>query len=126
MANGLELRAPFLDVEFAEFALSLPAVLKIGPESSKIVLRQAFKAVWSEEVATNHKRGFGSPIERWLQTPAFRRLCDEYLGGRQMKIRQIIRFDWPADSSRFPLPLTYHLLVLSLWMEHNTFNIPVQ
>lgn len=126
MANGLELRAPFLDVEFAEFALSLAADLKISSGSSKIVLRRAFEAAWNEEVARNHKRGFGSPIERWLQTPAFRGLGDDYLGRRDRKIHQIIRFDWPGDSARFPLPLTYHLLVLSLWMEQNSFSWPAR
>lgn len=124
MANGLELRAPFLDVDFAEFALSLPVDVKIDSSRSKIVLRRAFESVWNEEVAANYKRGFGSPIERWLQTPAFRRLGDEYLGLRRRKIHQIIRFDWPADSARFPAPLTYHLLVLSLWMEQNSFSLP--
>ena len=124
MANGLELRAPFLDVDFAEFALSLPANLKVSSTSSKIVLRQAFEAVWNEEVATNYKRGFGSPIEKWLQTPGFRDLADDYLVRRDRKIHEVIRCDPPHDSGKTPAPLTYNLLVLSMWMEQNSFSFP--
>jgi asparagine synthase (glutamine-hydrolysing) len=122
MANGLELRAPFLDVEFAEFALSLPANLKISRTSSKIVLRQAFEAVWNEEVATNYKRGFGSPIEKWLRTPGFRSLIEDYLVRPNRKIHEIVRYAPPSNSGNYPAPLTYNLLVLSLWMEQNSFS----
>lgn len=124
MAHGLELRAPFLDVEFAEFALGLPADLKISRTSSKIVLRQAFEAAWNEEVAKNYKRGFGSPIEKWLRTPAFLSLIDDYLVRPDRKIREIIRFAAPSDPGNFRAPLTYNLLVLSLWMEQNSFSFP--
>ncbi len=124
MANGLELRAPFLDVEFAEFALSLPATLKVSSTSAKIVLRQAFQAAWNEEVATNYKRGFGSPVARWLQTPAFQSLIDEYLVRPDRKIHAVVRFSSPSEARNFSAPLTYHLLVLSLWMEQNSFVLP--
>lgn len=124
MANGLELRAPFLDVEFAEFALSLSADLKISRTSSKIVLRQAFEAAWNEEVATNYKRGFGSPIEKWLRTPAFQSLVDDYLVRPDRKIHEVVRYAPPSDPGYYPAPLAYNLLVLSMWMEQNSFSFP--
>ena len=126
MANGLELRAPFLDVEFAEFALSLPAALKISHASSKIVLREAFETVWNEEVATNYKRGFGSPVEKWLRTPAFKSLVDDYLVRPDRKIHEIVRYAPPSDPGNYPAPLTYNLLVLSMWMEQNSFSFPAR
>jgi asparagine synthase (glutamine-hydrolysing) len=122
MANGLELRAPFLDVDFAEFALGLPADLKISRSSSKIVLRQAFQSVWNEEVATNYKRGFGSPIEKWLEKPAFQNLVGDYLGRRGRKIHEVVPCI-PPDMGTLRAPLTYNLLVLSMWMEQNTFSL---
>jgi len=122
MANGLELRAPFLDVDFAEFALGLPADLKLSRSSSKIVLRQAFQSVWNEEVATNYKRGFGSPIEKWLEKPAFQNLVGDYLGRRDRKIHEVVPCI-PPDMGPLRAPLTYNLLVLSMWMEQNTFSL---
>ena len=41
MANGLELRAPFLDWELASFCVSLPANLKITNDRDKVILRHA-------------------------------------------------------------------------------------
>jgi asparagine synthase (glutamine-hydrolysing) len=124
MANGLELRAPFLDVDFAEFAMSLPAALKVSRTSSKIVLRHAFTSVWNEEVARNYKRGFGSPIEKWLQTPAFRGLVDDFLVRPDRKIHEVLPRASSADLRHLSAPLTYNLLVLSLWMEQNSYSLP--
>jgi len=124
MANGLELRAPFLDVEFAEFALSLPADLKVSRTSSKIVLRKAFEAVWSEEVAKSQKRGFGAPIAKWLRTSGFQTLIADYLKRNDRKIHEIIRLPSPGDPQTVPAQLTYNLLVLSMWMEQNSFSFP--
>lgn len=122
MANGLELRAPFLDADFAEFALALPAALKVSRESCKIVLREAFATAWSEEVAVNRKRGFGSPLNKWMQTPAFRGLVEDYLVRGDRKIHGVLGGNSLADLRHFPVPLTYHLLVLSMWMEKNSFS----
>lgn len=122
MASGLELRAPFLDADFAEFALSLPADLKISRASSKIVLRHAFEKSWSEEVSNNYKRGFGSPIAKWLQTPEFHDLIENYLGHPDRKIHRLVRC--PKTDMALSAPLIYNILVLSMWMETNAFSFP--
>ena len=45
MAHGLELRAPFLDVDFASFCISLPSRLKISSDTDKLILREACSAL---------------------------------------------------------------------------------
>src|SRR5690606_22837193 len=42
MANGLEVRVPFLDHRVVEYAFSLSADKKIGRKQGKRILRQAF------------------------------------------------------------------------------------
>jgi asparagine synthase (glutamine-hydrolysing) len=61
MANSLELRAPFLDIELAEFCISLPSDFKIDSRISKKILRKSFEHLWLEEVKTTKKQGFGAP-----------------------------------------------------------------
>jgi asparagine synthase (glutamine-hydrolysing) len=122
MANGLELRAPFLDVEFAEFALSIPARLKIDESETKIPLRRAYEKCWVEEVRSGPKRGFESPIEKWLQQPSFVHLCEEYLENRSRKIHSLLQ--WPLPINKAHPKQIYSLLVLSLWMEKNTYLLP--
>lgn len=39
MAHGLELRAPFLDLDLATFCISLPDHLKIADDMDKVVMR---------------------------------------------------------------------------------------
>src|SRR6185503_6382251 len=67
MANSLELRAPFLDVDFAEFCIALPEDFKISNNDDKILLRETFKHLWPDEIVKRHKQGFGAPIHEWMQ-----------------------------------------------------------
>ena len=46
MANGLEIRSPFLDVDLASFCISLTQTLKLKNGHDKVLLRQAFKNDW--------------------------------------------------------------------------------
>jgi asparagine synthetase B (glutamine-hydrolysing) len=121
MANGLELRAPFLDAEFADFALVLPSCLKISGSDSKIILRKAFEAIWNIEVATNRKRGFESPISEWLTTSSFIELSKTFLDTKQCKIKKLLNI---GNLNHLNSRQKYCLLVLSLWMEENSFSLP--
>jgi asparagine synthetase B (glutamine-hydrolysing) len=69
MAVALELRAPFLDVELAEFLISLPGALKIDRDEDKIVMRRAFEQTWPAMLRGRGKQGFGAPIPQWLKLP---------------------------------------------------------
>src|SRR5213079_1300327 len=50
MAHGLELRSPFLDVDFASFCVSLPSRLKITAREEKLILRRSYGQAWTESV----------------------------------------------------------------------------
>jgi asparagine synthase (glutamine-hydrolysing) len=68
MANALELRAPFLDVDLAEFLISLPGALKIDRNEDKIVMRRAFAKTWPPMLRGRGKQGFGAPVPQWLKS----------------------------------------------------------
>ncbi len=74
MAHGLELRAPFLDVDFASFCMSLPYRLKVSTKEDKIILRQAFAARWPAILRRRGKQGFGAPLQHWFHDPAVQEL----------------------------------------------------
>lgn len=71
-AHGLELRVPFLDRDFVDFCLSLPANLKkpIGG-FEKMILRMAFKDDLPSEVVWRRKEGFSDGVsgleKSWYQ-----------------------------------------------------------
>jgi len=83
MAHSLEVRVPFLDVEVANFALSLPveSKLMIGPRTlnpaasyaesgvKRIVCDVARKYLPEDFFSARAKRGFALPYADWLKGP---------------------------------------------------------
>ena len=71
MAQGLELRVPFLDSDLADLALSIPAKVHRA-ESPKTLLRRLAKEELPEEILNAPKRGFNLALAPWItQNPRF-------------------------------------------------------
>ncbi len=68
MANGLELRVPFLDHKLVEFAAALPDDRKLNG-TGKAILRQAMRGVLPVPIIDRPKKGFPIPIASWLRGP---------------------------------------------------------
>jgi asparagine synthase (glutamine-hydrolysing) len=67
MANSLELRVPFLDVEVFRVGSSVPTDLKITKETTKYALRRALADIVPAHVLERPKLGFPVPIRHWLK-----------------------------------------------------------
>ena len=67
MANGLEVRCPFLDHEFVEFAATIPSSLKRDGSGGKLILKRAVKNLLPAAIMNKPKTGFGLPIARWFR-----------------------------------------------------------
>ena len=119
MANGLELRAPFLDVDFASFCIALPRQLKVTREEDKAILRRAFADAWPETPRTRGKLGFGAPVERWLGRESVRRLTREYLDDPGRRLFTLLPFQETRPLVARGDYRTWALLVLSLWIERH-------
>lgn len=122
MANSLELRAPFLDVSFAEFVISLPHRLKIDPFEEKLIMRRVFENEWPEPIRKRSKIGFGAPVQIWMKKPKVIALINEYLNNPRKKIFTYISFD---ESRKYIEGNDYRLwilLTLSIWMEKHSFK----
>ena len=68
MANSLEVRCPFLDHEFVEFAATIPSRLKRDLTGGKIILKRAIKDLLPNEILNKPKTGFGLPIAKWFRS----------------------------------------------------------
>lgn len=66
MANGLEVRSPFLDHRVVECAAAMPGRFKVDRRGGKLVLRAAFADRLPPDVFTLPKKGFEMPIAHWL------------------------------------------------------------
>ena len=67
MMHGLEVRSPFLDLEVAEFARTLPHALKIRGGITKYLLKKALEPVLPPDIIYRKKKGFGTPIGSWFR-----------------------------------------------------------
>jgi asparagine synthase (glutamine-hydrolysing) len=67
MANSLELRVPFLDVEVFRIGSSIPTDLKITKDTTKYALRRALADIVPAHVLDRPKLGFPVPIRHWLR-----------------------------------------------------------
>lgn len=123
MAHALELRAPFLDVDFAEFCISLPYNLKISEKEEKIIMREACKSLWPVSVQKRSKQGFGAPVEKWLELPGVEELRKQYLFNPNAKLWNTIPFTSSQEVIKKNTYQTWILLVLSIWMETHSFEI---
>lgn len=117
--NGLELRSPFLDVDFASFCIGLPGRLKITKSRSKYILRKAYEKEWTESIRGRSKQGFGAPVKEWLKMDDVIDLKNKYLVDKNNKIYNIISYKEAQKVIKKDNYKTWILLVLSLWCDKN-------
>jgi asparagine synthase (glutamine-hydrolysing) len=67
MAEGVEVRLPFLDPAVMGFCLSLPAGLRNRDGQPKWVLRQVLRKYLPDVLIAGEKKGFAVPLADWLR-----------------------------------------------------------
>lgn len=67
MANSLEVRTPFLDVEVVNFIFSLPEDFKINSDIRKRILQDAFRDILPAQLYNRPKKGFEVPLLKWFR-----------------------------------------------------------
>ncbi|MBI4652625.1 asparagine synthase, partial [Candidatus Desantisbacteria bacterium] len=68
MANSLEMRVPFLDLELVKFLESLPSSFKLRGKTRKYIHKEAVKKWLPDKIIYRKKRGFETPMDKWLQS----------------------------------------------------------
>lgn len=118
MANSLEVRTPFLDIDFAEFCIQLPEQLKLNNENDKIILREAMGSYWTETIRNRNKQGFGMSVENWFEEDNLISLSNDLLKDSNQKVFNYIDF---KATQKFLDKGQKHwnLLQLALWAHNN-------
>jgi len=76
MMASLEARVPLLNVEFVEYANSLPINLKLRGLRSKFLFKHALRPVLPRNIIERPKKGFGIPIAKWFRGPLREQLLE--------------------------------------------------
>lgn len=67
MANSIENRVPYLDINLVNFIESLPVDFKVRGKVGKFLHREAVKEWIPREIIQRKKRGFSTPVDEWFQ-----------------------------------------------------------
>jgi asparagine synthase (glutamine-hydrolysing) len=92
MAQGLEVRVPFLDYTVVDFIFSLPDQYKINSQLRKRILQDAFKDILPSELYNRPKKGFEVPLLKWFRREMKSLIMDDLLS--EKFIRQQNIFDY--------------------------------
>jgi asparagine synthase (glutamine-hydrolysing) len=103
LAQGLELRVPFMDHRLVETVLRVPGGMRAQGTPPKPLLRAAMGDWMPAGVAARPKVGFVLPLQRWLEDP----------GARVGPGAPVVT----AQARRAPFPLNLAVAALDAWWE---------
>jgi asparagine synthase (glutamine-hydrolysing) len=125
MATSVEARVPFLDHELVEFALALPAEMKVRDGVGKYLLKRAVsRSLLPEKIVYRPKQGFGAPVAEWFEGELGRQAQAE-INASALRDRQLLDYTeidrmWDAHR-RGSANWGFHLWVLynvSAWYDY--------
>jgi len=67
MMNSLEVRSPFLDIEFVNYISTIPWQMKLRNGCSKYILKKSFENKIPPDILNRTKKGFGIPTGKWFK-----------------------------------------------------------
>jgi asparagine synthase (glutamine-hydrolysing) len=124
MAASIEARVPLLDYRIVEFALSLPAHMKLHHGRTKTLLRRAMAGRLPGIVLNQPKRGFSIPLKHWLCGP-LRPMLTDLLAPDRLRHRGLFQphtvTRWVKEHLSGQANHSHRLwalMVLELWYQH--------
>lgn len=66
MAESIEVRVPFLDIDLVNFSTSLPPEFKMKGKEVKYILKKTMEKYLPKEIIYRPKTGFGAPVRQWI------------------------------------------------------------
>lgn len=123
MSVGLEAREPLLDHRLVSFASRIPLGLKYGNGETKYLMKKVLSRHIPEKLYRRPKRGFGSPISRWMRG-RLKPLVREYLGADAIRRSEVFDLDevsrWVNrfyEHSSIGPGRIWNLLMFQMWHE---------
>jgi len=124
MAEGVEVRVPFLDLELVEFAQQIPLKYKQRGTVSKWILKKAMEPYLPHDVIYRPKTGFGAPLRHWMRYE-LRELLGDVLSIESLSRRGLFepvavhRLIAQNDAGKIDASFTLlSLLCIELWCRH--------
>jgi asparagine synthase (glutamine-hydrolysing) len=128
MAEGVEVRVPYLDKDLVEFSATIPPELKMKGKETKYLLKKVAERYLPNDIIYRPKTGFGAPVRKWitndLQNMIADRLSPQKLIERGIfdpdEVRRLIE-----ENKAGKIDASYailSLLVINSWMDQFADN----
>jgi asparagine synthase (glutamine-hydrolysing) len=124
MAVSLEVRAPFLDHNLAEYVAGLPAEYKLKGSVTKYILKKSVADMLPAKIINRPKKGFGIPIAKWLKG-ILNPLMHDMLSPSRLIIQDLFNYEYIQELMReHEQGIANHykqlwtLLIFQLWYEN--------
>jgi asparagine synthase (glutamine-hydrolysing) len=126
MANGLEVRVPFLDHSLIEEVLMMPDEWKTGAYPKQLLIDLMGERI-PNEVYQRKKQGFAFPWDQWMRGP-LANYCEQglaILNANEYFKPGVLLQEWKlflAGSKEMPWNRLWHLVVLGHWIKNNQID----
>lgn len=94
MANGLEVRTPFLDHELMNFAFSLPSNYKIDENMKKKLVQDAAREILPAKLYDRPKKGFEVPLGGWMRNELSSLIEEDLLSDEFIKSQNLFSLSY--------------------------------
>ncbi len=94
MANGLEVRTPFLDHELMNFAFSIHSNYKIDGQMKKKLVQDAARDILPEMLYNRPKKGFEVPLGGWMRNELWSLIDNDLLSYQFIKSQNLFNLSY--------------------------------
>lgn len=127
MANSIELRVPFLDIDLLKYVIGVPDVYKY-PSTPKKLLVDSLADLIPNEIVNRPKMGFAFPWNVWMRNELkdFCELRIKRLAERGLFVPEEVISMWKSfllPKSQVQWFKVWLLVVLDHWMEQNEIEV---
>lgn len=121
MAHSIEVRCPYLDYRFVEFANRIPGKLKIKNGMNKYILKKTVGSILPEDLINRPKEGFVQPVYTWMHDDILKKLILYSLEELPLSIFNIdyvrIIRDQYERGNHFANAKIWNLVCFSIWYQ---------
>jgi len=118
MAHALEVRSPFLDHRFVEWAQQIPSDWKTSLFQTKVLMRKMIRGIVPELIVKRRKQGFTPPIDSWILDKKYDVFIDkalEILQNIHPKLYNDFKNMMLKGNGRFFIQYRIRLFLFGVW-----------
>lgn len=117
MAHSLEVRSPFLDQRFMDFAARLPDRFKLNGLTGKYLLKRIAARYLPHSCVHRKKHGFEIPLRSWIHTD-WKPFMASITGGKlvSLRIMDARRLSAAVNANRLTPSQLWTLYALEIWL----------